>query len=262
MQIRIISDLHLDFNEDYELNLKNKDVFTIICGDTSAYFEKTTQWLSNNVKQGVFVAGNHIFYNESKNPLQHYLKQLEERYTINSELSFLNNSHKVIDDFVFVGGILWTDYELYGVADKYRAKKVAEKNMNDFRYGRVSIENDNTKTKQLTPNICENMFNETLKYIENICKRYPNKKIVVVTHHAPSMMSISSIYKDDVLSASFASNLDNFIIKHPNIKLWCHGHIHTPSDYTIGNCRIICNPRGYIRYNENPKFNSEFIIEV
>lgn len=70
------------------------------------------------------------------------------------------------------------------------------------------------------------------------------------------------MYVGHKASASYASNLENFIMKYPNIKLWCHGHIHSNSDYMIGNCRVICNPRGYEHYKENTSFNSHYIIEV
>jgi hypothetical protein len=28
--------------------------------------------------------------------------------------------------------------------------------------------------------------------------------------------------------------------------LWTHGHMHDDFDYTIGTCRVVCNPRGYV----------------
>ena len=37
---------------------------------------------------------------------------------------------------------------------------------------------------------------------------------------------------------------------HPQIKLWTHGHTHEDFDYMVGETRIVCNPRGYIRYEE------------
>ena len=87
--------------------------------------------------------------------------------------------------------------------------------------------------------------------------------MVVITHHAPSMQSIEKNYRNSELVASFASNLENFILDLPNIKLWCHGHIHTASDYMIGNCRIICNPRGYEALHEtHTDFKSEFITDM
>ena len=42
---------------------------------------------------------------------------------------------------------------------------------------------------------------------------------------------------------------------------WIHGHIHTPSEYKIGNTQIICNPHGYIMEPYNG-YKKELIIEV
>ena len=78
----------------------------------------------------------------------------------------------------------------------------------------------------------------------------PNKPIIIVTHHAPSPYSIAEKYQGDLLNAAFASNLNNFIIANPQIRLWCHGHMHDPSDYILGETRMVCCPFGYNNENE------------
>lgn len=142
--------------------------------------------------------------------------------------------------------------------------------MNDFRYGCFNP-NDNleyerkSKLRKLSPEDCEEMFHRTVVCIDDVYRRFPDKKIVVVTHHAPSEQSISVVYRNDILNPAFASNLENFILDRPNIKLWCHGHIHSASDYKIGECRVICNPRGYAKYYESAEytgFNKDLVIEV
>ena len=270
MRIRILSDLHLDVNAGLPLRLKDKDTFTILCGDISAYFTKTSKWLRQNIRNGVFVAGNHIVYNEYDHSLQYFCKQYERHYPLTSSLSFLNYSYKIVEDKVFVGGTLWTDYCLYGLDKKDISKWFALRGMNDFRYGRVNfdadVEHENKpQNTKLAPEDCEEMFRRTVACIDDVCHRFADKKIVVITHHAPSEQSISVIYKNDLLNPAFASNLEEFILNHSNIKLWCHGHIHTASDYKIGNCRVICNPRGYAKYYENALhtgFNKDLIVEI
>ena len=66
----------------------------------------------------------------------------------------------------------------------------------------------------------------------------------MLTHHAPSELSINEKYGDDETNNCFASNHTEFI-KKSKIDLWAHGHTHTSFDYFIGDTRIICNPRGY-----------------
>lgn len=106
------------------------------------------------------------------------------------------------------------------------------------------------------------MFEQTIAAIDNVCKKFPDKKIVVVTHHAPSILSIQQENKTKISSPCFASNLEEFILNHTNIKLWCHGYIHQASDYKIGDCRIVCNPRGYAKYGEDSNFNPDLVVEI
>jgi hypothetical protein len=39
--------------------------------------------------------------------------------------------------------------------------------------------------------------------------------------------------------------MEQFILDNPKIKYWYHGHVHDHFDYTIGQCRIVCEPYGY-----------------
>ena len=273
MKIRILSDLHLDINEDAPFSLADSDIFTVICGDISANTAQAVKWINANIKQGILIEGNHIGY-DSKHSIQYLEDFLANYYPLNAPVSYLKNNYKIIDDVVFVGGILWTDFELYGEANRFFAKNYAMTSLNDFIYNYVNIKDISTETeknfhklkylhevRKLQPNDYINMFNATLKSIKLTCEMFPDKKIVVVTHHAPSEQSISSFYKTNKSNLAYASNLEQFILEHHNIVLWCHGHIHSKSDYFIDKCRIVCNPRGY-EYREDPGFDNNFVIEV
>ena len=62
------------------------------------------------------------------------------------------------------------------------------------------------------------------------------------------------------MNGAFVSNLDEFIMDHPQIKLWTHGHVHNVFDYTIGETRVVCNPRGYP--GENTEWDANLMVEV
>jgi hypothetical protein len=51
---------------------------------------------------------------------------------------------------------------------------------------------------------------------------------------------------DTIMNGGFYSDLSEFILDHPKIVLWTHGHMHDSFDYMIGGTRVVCNPRGYI----------------
>ena len=78
-----------------------------------------------------------------------------------------------------------------------------------------------------------------------------NKKVVVVTHHSPSKSSTHPRYKHDtIMNGAYSSDLNDFILDNPQIKYWTHGHTHEPFRYMIGQCEVICNPRGYKYYEQ------------
>lgn len=86
---------------------------------------------------------------------------------------------------------------------------------------------------------------------------------VIVSHHAPSYLSVSSRYKGDAYNPCFATELYEDIInmKKPP-KLWIHGHMHNRSDYMIGDTRVICHPRGYPNENEWYQNYEPLIVEI
>jgi Icc-related predicted phosphoesterase len=92
-----------------------------------------------------------------------------------------------------------------------------------------------------------------LDYIK-IATENKTKQYVVVTHHAPSSISIAECYRfDTLMNGAFASDLSEFIMDRPQIKLWTHGHMHNVSDYMVGDTRVVCNPRGYIGHEQRAK---------
>jgi hypothetical protein len=66
------------------------------------------------------------------------------------------------------------------------------------------------------------------------------------------------------MNGAYHSDLREFILDRPQIKLWTHGHTHHPFDYMIGETRIVCNPRGYENdgYSEDTGWNPNLILEI
>jgi hypothetical protein len=48
----------------------------------------------------------------------------------------------------------------------------------------------------------------------------------------------------------------------PQAQLWLHGHLHAPSDYVAEGCRVVANPLGYARKNEQVHFQPATCIEI
>jgi Icc-related predicted phosphoesterase len=127
--------------------------------------------------------------------------------------------------------------------------------MNDFRLirnGNKGISGGGYASRW-SPEDSVQDHNKMLDYIKIATADYGGtpRKFVVVTHHAPTQLSIGEWFKHETLmNGSFASNLTDFILDRPQIKLWTHGHMHNQSDYMIGDTRVVCNPRGYIGHEQ------------
>jgi Icc-related predicted phosphoesterase len=97
-------------------------------------------------------------------------------------------------------------------------------------------------------------------WLEQQCEARVSEKMVVVTHHAPSLLSVPEKFRTDQLSPAYASSLDT-VVAGSRAKLWIHGHLHEAKDYTIGQTRVLCNPRGYPDETDSG-FQPELVLEI
>ena len=277
--LTLISDIHLEFGE---IDISSKADILILSGDVlianvlhdfsedypsnpivssrhmqSIRFRNFLKYCSKEFKHVIYVAGNHEFYHGSWNRTLTILKDECEKYP---NIHFLENKTVEIDNVLFVGATLWSDFNKHDPLSMITCS--GPTGLNDFQ----CIRNEQKSYRKLKPDDVIIRHRQTLEYFETVIGNAPNdKKVVVVTHHAPSFSSISESFKDDYyINGAYASDLSNFILNHPNICLWTHGHIHSISDYKIGNTRIVCNPRGYVSYSEveMTHWNPNLLIEL
>jgi hypothetical protein len=88
-------------------------------------------------------------------------------------------------------------------------------------------------------------------------------RVIVVGHHSPSRQSTHPRYQTEFLmNGCYSSDLEAFILDHPEIRLWTHGHTHEDFDYMIGTTRVVCNPRGYVGYEARADVWKPKLIEL
>jgi DNA repair exonuclease SbcCD nuclease subunit len=189
----------------------------------------------------IYIAGNHEFYHGRwKASLQH-LRDECARYP---NVYFLENDIKVIGEVSFIGATLWTDCNK---ADPLTLHALTDM-MNDYRV----IRNDELGFTKLRPAHTMHRHHQTMSYLKAVLPDLKDKKVVFVGHHTPSHQSIHEMYRGDYLmNGGYHSDLSEFILDHPQIVLWTHGHTHEPMDYMIGTTRVVCNPRGYAGHDKN-----------
>ena len=248
MKLQILSDLHIEF-APYKFQRTDADIL-ILAGDIHLG-QGGFKWVLENItdQKVIYVLGNHEFYSEATPRLINKLQQQAK----GTNIYVLENEAVSIKGVRFLGCTLWTDFQLLGDIDV--AIATAQLNMSDFQRIRMS-----PQYRKIKPSHTVVWHKKTRKWIEQEIESCKDDKIVIVSHHAPSIRSIPEKYKSDPLGAAFASNMDDFI-KWTGAQLWIHGHIHKSFDYVIGKTRVVCNPFGYMD-EQNDQFNPKLTLEI
>ena len=269
MKIRICSDLHVDINKDSNFGFRIKPDYDalLIAGDIAGDYSKEYKFLNslyNSIKLPIYViAGNHLGYDYSKteniflrmyDPKSNIIgtKQWSINYlkkNLSKNIHYLDNDWIDLGNYTLFGGTLYSDYKLY--ENEKLNKDMGLSYLNDFRYVHEYFKKENV-IRPIHPDDYVTWFNKCIRRL-NKCYKETEKDIIVMTHFTPSIRCISGKYlngNEKYLNASYASNLDDYIIKHPRIKYWIAGHCHNSKDFMIEQCRVIMNPYGYFGYEQ------------
>jgi predicted phosphodiesterase len=284
MKIKLVSDLHLEFSDINITNDDNCDVL-ILGGDIMvaadlhdhpnfdfnpyshgafadlsrkqqrvARFRDFLKRCSFQFPHVIYIMGNHEFYHGR---FYESIDHMREECAKFPNIYMLENDTKVIDDVTFIGATLWTDMNKGDPLTMHAIEGM----MNDFRI----IRNDKRSFAAMSARDVVSRHARTLQYFRSVLAEQHDKKFVVVGHHSPSFQSVHETYQAQTLmNGGYHSDLSQFILDHPQIKLWTHGHTHHPFDYMIGETRIVCNPRGYEGdgYSEGTGWNPNIVLEV
>ena len=235
MFAHVLSDIHLEMDKcDKEISsyFNNKADYLFLLGDIgNPYEESYTRFLkycTNNYQKVFLVAGNHEMYHKTVYETVTKLRQLCNE---NDKLVFLNDDTYDLPglDIRIAGTTLWS--------------KVTEEQMSEIRcfisdYRSIkdwSVEqNNHTHAKSV-----EWLKQETEK------AKQDGKKLVIMTHHAPLLNSCHPKHMGSSLSSAFETDLSQFIISNPHIRLWLHGHTHHSDKRTVGSTTVLSNQYGY-----------------
>lgn len=275
MKLRIHSDLHLEF-EYAERRLTNEcvpplpddaDTVLVLAGDIMSnyrahirkhpHLDEYTPWIRdkiNRFKAVIYVLGNHDYWNAGHwQDVVAYWKGMSTRF---SNFHVLANDHVVVDGVRFLGTTLWTDLSnpIYAMqAD----------GMNDFNY--IKVNRGGGRWSKWNIGDWNQEHQKAIGFFEEELAKEWTGKTVVVSHHAPTVQSISDRFAGKAINCCYYTNLERFMW-YNDITLWCHGHIHNSVDLVIGDeiqsTRVICNPRGYFGEELNPEYDPTKLVEI
>ena len=277
MKIQLLSDLHLEAHPNWLAEPAPGADLLVLAGDIGSY-QKGSGLLDTDFGLGqfspkngwptpvVFVPGNHEYdaldFDATHLRLQETCERLGiqwlERSTLLPDATDLQGRPVRL-----IGTTLWTDFDalvpndtgIHALSQQLKARDKA------FRAANYYLRKTDT-TRNDTLFLAEQMREQGL-----LCQAWLREALqtpfdgttVVVTHFAPSLHSADPRYGMTPGTAGFCNALDDLL---PHAALWLHGHLHSPNDYVHRGCRVVANPMGYARKNEQSLFRPTCLIEI
>ena len=281
MKIQLLSDLHLEVHPQFAPEPAPDADLLVLAGDIGSYqndsqvagdnfglerFSPLPQW-GGWPTPVVFVPGNHEYDMQDFDAAHERLLRTCDRLG----LLWLERETLVLDGVRFVGTTLWSDFDALAdheqCTDLTRRLRLRQK---AFRAANFYLAKTGT-TRAGTPWLAEPMREQALAcmaWLEDALARPFDGATVAITHFAPSLRSADPRYGLAPGTAGFCNALDHLL---PRATLWLHGHLHAPSDYTVQGqqadgtpwqCRVVANPLGYARKNEQAFFRPQCCITL
>lgn len=233
MKIRLLSDLHTEFRLPYKthpmMEYRGEDVL-VLAGDiaqgSTNYINVIKEFIKAGFPQIIAIAGNHEYYGTG---FDEFNAKMENKCMEFENVHFLNPSSVLINDVLFVGGTLWTNF-----GENPLSQNAARRGINDFR-----------QIRDFDVNRCARTYYEHFDFIKDDYEQRGDRKVVVVTHFLPARECVAPRFRGpDLINDYFANNLGEYISTMSDTT-WLFGHTHDATDILLGDTRVVANPHGY-----------------
>jgi len=282
VNIQLLSDLHLESNPHFRAQPVPGADLLVLAGDIGSYQPGSlltgglddgdfglSRFSPLSVAQGgagwptpvFFIPGNHEYDGLDFDATHTRLRQTCERLG----MVWLEQQTVLQQGVRFLGSTLWSDFDALSadetrsggmtLGEQLKAREKAFRAANfylrknhAFQGGQPMLA-DAVRERGLT----------SQAWLRQALAQPFNGPTVVVTHFAPSLLSADPRYGLAPGTAGFCNALDELL---GQAQLWLHGHLHCPSDYVKNGCRVVANPLGYARKNEQLYFKPQSCITV
>ena len=239
VEFQVCSDVHLEENPEKTF----ADVIDplaphlILAGDigdpASSTFESFMKQCSDSFEHVYFVPGNHEYHGHGISHGHALMQKVLGKF---HNVSFLQCNKATIGPFVVLGATLWTHIP------------------SSLHETAIKVVGDYTKMKkEFTPAMCNALNRQHVTWLSNSIREAQSlgQKVIVVTHHPPSMQGTSlTMYKADPLRFCYRNNLDHLISLPGNIA-WICGHTHFSYTQQRGRTFMIANQFNSKQYKKN-----------
>ena len=279
LKIQLLSDLHLEVHPHWMATPAPGADLLVLAGDIGSY--QSGSLLSDSdfglarfsPQHGwptpvFFVPGNHEYDGFDFDVAHARLRQTCERL----DICWLEREVVIWPGAAgnavrFIGTTLWSDFDALGppatltdascgvLAQQLKAREKA------FRAANYYLRKTGTTRNGVA------LLAEAVRQQALVCQDWLARALaepfdgrtVVVTHFAPSLLSADPRYGSTPGTAGFCNALEPLLAQ---AQLWLHGHLHTPSNYVHNGCRVMANPLGYARKNEQAAFQAVLCVEL
>ncbi|MDO5624658.1 MAG: metallophosphoesterase [Pseudomonadota bacterium] len=269
MHIQLLSDLHLETHSGFVPRPAPGADVLVLAGDIGSYQRGSALAAQGDADFGLgrfagwpvpvlYVPGNHEYDGLDFDATHARLQTVCERLG----LVWLERGQVVLNGVRFVGTTLWADYDALAprgptatLADQLHARHKAFRAAN--HYLRIAAARRGGELFLAEPMRAQALACQA--WLRAALAEPFDGATVVVTHFAPSLRSHDPRYGLVPGTAGFCNALDDLL---PLADAWLHGHLHCPSDYRAGRCRVVANPLGYASKGEQAGFVPERVIEL
>ena len=282
VHLQLMSDLHLEVHPHFVPTPAPAADVLVLAGDIGSYqagskisdddfglarFSPQNGWPT----PVLFVPGNHEYDTLDFDATHTRLQEICQRLGI----TWLERQVVTLRDLIggnapavrFIGTTLWTDFDALAPTDVQAAQlKNPLADQLKARSKAFSAANFYLKkaftTRHGTPFLAEQVREQSLicqTWLRNALAQPFDGSTVVITHFAASLKSSDPRYGLTPGTAGFCNALDDLL---PQANYWLHGHLHSPSDYVADGCRVVANPLGYVRKNEQATFRPTCVVTV
>lgn len=273
MKLQLLSDLHLETDPGFVATPAPGADLLVLAGDVGSYQTRRDGSMMDEPDWGlrrfsplpqhagwpvpvVYVPGNHEYDGLDMEEAHADLRRACDRLGI----AWLERETLVIEGVRFVGTTLWSDYDALMPANATETERL--------RLREKAFRAANFYLHKMAGQRCGALFDAAaMRELALDCQAWLRAALarphagptVVVTHFAPTLHSADPRYGLAPGTAGFCNALEDLL---PQADLWLHGHLHCATDVRVDRCRIVANPLGYARKNEQASFRPTLTVDV
>jgi hypothetical protein len=259
VKLQLLSDLHLE-TEHFEAEPAPGAELLVLAGDIDSTWAGLRQFAGWPVPV-IFVPGNHEFDGRDVDQALVGLRTLAHELG----LILLDQDSCVLtgragERVRFVGCTRWSDFDLFGEAERPRAMRAASYfvKVMKARVGGQPFDPEAVRARALRARQWLHVALNAPGEGES-----PVDATVVITHFGPSLRSADPRYGAQPGTASFCNNDEDLMA---GADLWLHGHLHCRHDHVVthaqGCTRVVSNARGHGHKREPKGHDPLCVIEV